>query len=541
MKRRVSLLAVLLLSLTLVTNSISIFATSESDPVSPTPIENENGNSVDDETNNNDDDSDENNDNSENENSEESNSDESNGVANPDDIPLLGNPSSTVSGNDIGSTFSLMSVSGGDLSAWSGYGFEDASNPPDDAVIFQRDSATIGDGIGNLGSVGYATSFYSEGTSGYKILGYDGNSIITSTESGYIKVDSPTDKDLDTILSEYRYIDCADGVVVTDEPYIPHLGRIYTPYSDNCYFLIFKSDATSISDLLYKVSFADVLANKYSGTDIAPSYDNSVPVGEPTIDVVLEEKLKADGNLVSGGKYKVNFTLPQVKLTDDSIVDDNALFYSIPERGYTQSISGKSGSFDFSFLTLTNGTYTLLIKTEAYQTYSVNFTVDYVEDYPADEPDDNQEVPQITFSPFPDGEHFDGEAIKMTMSTNNVRTVMTFNGTSLANGSYTNSAEFTISSNGTYHCVAVSAAGKVAETDLVVDFFKPAKENSIRDTSNDKLVSTSDDKLSQTGFGYSIVLYIFAILLICTGAFLLLNKKYNFLNMEVIKNAFRKK
>jgi hypothetical protein len=533
MKRRVSLLAVLLLSLTLVTNSISIFATSESDPVSPTPIENENGNSVDDETNN--DNSDENNDNPDNE--------ETSGVVIPDDTSLLGNPprpSETVSGNDNGSTFSLMSVSGGDLSTWAGYGFEDASNPPDDAVIFQRDSATIGD-MDGVGSIGYATSFYSEGTTGYKILGYDGSSIITSTYDGVEKINSPLDKDLDTILAEYRYIDKADGVVVTDETYIPHLARIYTPYSDNCCFLIFKEDASSISDLLYKVSFSDVMANKYSGTDIAPSYDNSVPVGEPTIDVVLEEKLKADGTLVSGGKYKVNFTLPQVKLTDDSIVDDNALFYSIPERGYTQSISGMSGSFDFSFLTLTNGTYTLLIKTEAYQTYSVNFTVDYVEDYPADEPDDNQEVPQITFSPFPDGEHFDGEAIKMTMSTNNVRTVMTFNGTSLANGSYTNSAEFTISSNGTYHCVAVSAAGKVAETDLVVDFFKPAKENSIRDTSNDKLVSTSDDKLSQTGFGYSIVLYIFAILLICTGAFLLLNKKYNFLNMEVIKNAFRKK
>ena len=98
MKRRVSLLAVLLLSLTLVTNSISIFATSESDPVSPNPIENENGNSVDDETNN--DNSDENNENPDN-------NEELNGVVTPDDASLLGNPPSTVSGNDSGSTFSL--------------------------------------------------------------------------------------------------------------------------------------------------------------------------------------------------------------------------------------------------------------------------------------------------------------------------------------------------------------------------------------------------------------------------------------------------
>lgn len=530
MKRRVSLLAVLLLSLTLVTNSISIFATSESDQVSPTPIENENGNSVDDETNN---------DNS-NENNENPDNEEKSGVVTLDNISLLGNSSRAVSKNDNDSTFSLKSVSSGDLTKWSEYGFEDASNPPDDAVIFFRDSADIGD-MDNVGSVGCAISFYSEGTSGYKILGYDGNSIITSTVNGVKKISSPLDKDLDTILAEYRYIDRADGKVVTDETYMPHLARLYTPYSDNCCFLIFKKDATSISDLLYKVSFEDVLANKYSGTDIPPTYDNSTPVGEPTIDVKLKEKLKADGNLVSGGKYKVNFTLPQVKLTDGSIVDDNALYYSISERSYTQSISGKSGSFDFSFLTLTNGTYTLVIKTEAYQTYSVNFTVDYVEDYPADEPDDNQEVPKITFSSFPDGEHFDGEAVKMTMSTSNVRTVMTFNGTSLANGSYTNSAEFTISSNGTYHCVAVSAAGKVAETDLVVDFFKPVKQKPVTDTTDEELVDEDSGRLSQTGFGYNTVLYIFAILLICIGAFLLLNKKYNFLNMEVIKNAFRKK
>ena len=507
MRRRVSLLAVSLLSLTLVTNSISIFATSKSDQVSSISIDNTD---------------------------ESSEKKDKSGV----DNQVLG-----IGDNNIGTKFSLSSVSSEDISAWSDYGFEDASNPPDDAVIFFRDSAYVGD-FDDLGRVGYVTLFYSDETSGYKILGYDGNSIITPTYNGSEKINSPLDKNLDTILAEYRYIVKADGAVVSDTTYAPHLAVLDTPYSDDCYFLIFKKDATSLSDLLYKVSFSDVMENKYSGTDIPPTCDDSIPVGEPTIDVILEEKLKADGNLVSGGKYKVNFTLPQVKLTDGSIIDDNALYYSISEKGYTQSISGKSGSFDFSFLAISNGTYTLKIKTEAYQTYTVNFTVDYVEDYPEDEPDDNQEVPKITFSPFPDGEHFEGEDINMTMYTDNVRTIMTFNGTSLANDSYTNSAEFTVSSNGTYHCVAVSAAGEVAETDLVVDFFKQVEQEPIPDTTDEELVDGvdgDDGKLSQTGFGYSVVPYIFAILLICIGALLLLNKKYSFLNMEVIKNAFRKK
>lgn len=535
MKRRVSLLAVLLLSLTLVTNSISIFATSESDPVSPTPTENENGNSVDDETNN--DNSDENNENPDNE--------ETSGVVIPDDNSLLGNPprpSETVSGNDNDSTFSLMSVSGGDLSTWAGYGFEDASNPPDDAVFFFKGSAVAGSDP-SLGDVGYVSTFYTNADDGYKILGYDGSSIITSTEHGYVKIASPSEKDLDTVLAEYRYIKSSDGEIVCDAQYMPHLGNLYTPYSDNCCFLIFSKDASSISDLLYKVSFSDVLSGKYSANDCPESLSDAVPVGEPTITINLVEKLSIDGKRITGGKYKVNYALPQVKLTSGSIIDDEAVHYEIQEHGnYTRNISGSSGEFEFEFNVLENKTYTLIIKTNSFQEYTTTFVVDYVEALPDTNPDaDNLSTPEITFSPFPDGEHFDGESIKMTMFTNNVKTIMSFNGVALANEAYTNSAEFTISENGVYHCIAVSAAGKVAETDLVVDFFKPVEKKPITDTTDEELVNGDDDKLSQTGFGYNVVLYIFAILLICSGAFLLLNKKYNFLNMEVIKNVFNRK
>lgn len=540
MKRRVSLLAVLLLSLTLVTNSISIFATSESDPVSPNPIENENGNSVDDETNN--DNSDENNENPDNEESNEESNEETNGVVTPDDTSLLGNPPSTVSGNDDGSTFSLMSVSGGDLSTWAGYGFEDASNPPDDAMFFFKGTAIVQDS--DLGQVGSVGTFYTDENDGYKFLGYDGSSLITISTNGFEKIASPNDKDLNSILADYHYYVESDGEVVIDANYTPSSCRVLAPYSDSCYILVFSKNATSIDDLLYKISFDDIINGKYSSNDTPVSYDNSVPVGDASISVNLVEKLSLDGKKITGGKYAISFSVPQVQLTDGSIIDDEAVLIKIPEYSdYDKVISGSSGSVEIEALTLSNQTYTVIIKTKAYQQYSASFTVDYVEVEDPSAPDDvnNKETPQITFSAFPDGEHFEGEFITMTMYTNNVKTIMSFNGDTLANEAYVNSAEFKISRNGVYLCTAVSAAGKVTEVELVVDFFKPVENKEVTDDITDKLVDQDEDKLSQTGFGYSTVLYIFAILLICTGAFLLLNKKYKFLNVEVIKNAFSKK
>lgn len=483
MKRRVSLLAVLLLSLTFVTNSISIFAASESDPVNPinNNLENDNNN---------------------------------------------------------GATSPLAR----DLSTWSGYGFEDADNPPDNAVLFFKGTAIVQNS--DLGQVGSVGTFYTDENDGYKFLGYDGSSLMTISTNGFEKIASPSDKDLNSILADYRYYIKNDGVVVIDKNYTPSSCRILTPYSDNCYILVFSKDATSINDLLYKVSFNDILNGKYSSNNTPVSYDNSTPVGDASISVNLIKKLSIDGKKITGGKYKINFSVPKVKLTDGSIVDDEAVLVKIPEyNNYDKVISGSSGSVEIEALNLSNQTYTIVIKTKAYQQYSINFTVDYVEvenpSAPADV--DNKEIPQITFSAFPDGEHFEGESIPMTMYTNNVKTIMSFNGDTLANESYVNSAEFKISRNGVYPCSAVSAAGKVAEAELVVDFFKPVSNIEVTDNIPDKLVDQDEDKLSQTGFGYSIVLYIFAILLICTGVFLLLNKKYKFLNMEVIKNAFSKK
>lgn len=134
----------------------------------------------------------------------------------------------------------------------------------------------------------------------------------------------------------------------------------------------------------------------------------------------------------------------------------------------------------------------------------------------------------VNFSGQPN-EAYDGDSVTFQMNTDK-KCKMEFNGVVLANDEYATSSDVSITSNGTYHYIAITEQGVKTEGDLEINFFKERGNTQVSDPLDTDLVSAkTDESLSQTGI-YQIWLIILAVVFCGIGIALILNQKYHFLD-----------
>lgn len=134
----------------------------------------------------------------------------------------------------------------------------------------------------------------------------------------------------------------------------------------------------------------------------------------------------------------------------------------------------------------------------------------------------------VSFSGMP-SEAYTNDSVTLKMNTDK-KCKMSFNGSSLANNEYTTSADFTVTSNGTYSYTATNEQGVATNGTFEVTFFKDKVGDAVEDPLQIDLVSAkTDSNLSQTGL-YQTWLIILAVILCSFGILLIVNQKYRFLD-----------
>ena len=195
----------------------------------------------------------------------------------------------------------------------------------------------------------------------------------------------------------------------------------------------------------------------------------------------------------------------------------------------------KTGSHDF-IVNSGNGTYTYEIETLLSGIFmkSTNIKGQFnITDFRSgkEEPiisDDDLKAATVSFSGMPN-EAYTNDSVTLKMNTDK-KCKMSFNGSSLANDEYTTSADFTVTSNGTYSYTATNEQGVATNGTFEVTFFKDKIDDAIKDPLQTDLVSAkTDSNLSQTGL-YQTWLIILAVILCSFGILLIVNQKYHFLD-----------
>lgn len=345
----------------------------------------------------------------------------------------------------------------------------------------------------------------------------------------------------------------ADALKASEE--IQGYGYFATIASDTSYILIFKGNATKLSDALYIVKYTDTLGytNSFSdnedeevkdedssnkddedgeikdedssnkddeGGGSSSKDDYSEINGKSTLVAETVNEIISDGGSVHGANVKLTWNI------DSSFKDDYAAFIFIDGDRY--DINEKlDSSYTLTLTELINKDYKILVETimgvDVYCNYTVDFCKDEVNTY-----DPNEKAIKVTFSGFPEGNVMLGDTVTLKMTTN-IPTVMNFNGEILGNGEYGTSFEFTVSENDNYHYSVSSKSGNSKSGYLDIDFFKDFDE--IDDPINNDLIDSNEDSgntLAKTGINFNINIVLIGVLLLGVGIFVLSRNRFSY-------------
>lgn len=415
---------------------------------------------------------------------------------------LLGD---TVSGND------------GVVTSWSDYHFESMPAPPEGTQL--ADELWL-----SFESIDGISLCFVLPEGSYKFLAYDPKADMVYSD---LEVPEPFEEDpsitvYSTILEAHTNPAEFDSVIAA-QPAISEAGRYYSCPDLESYILVFKPDATTSKDLLYAFKVGDLV--KYLKPDVDDAI-RATPGEGSTVSISLVEKLgDAETEEYYGGIFRLDYDIKDENLKGVAIPAEASLLSIDTGDSFMLDFTNK-GSREFKLTDMPNGTYNFYVSTEQDLKYTGSFTVDFIK-YSEDKTIEiSHEDPVVTFSGQPDGKVPIGESVVMHMNTN-VSSMMSFDGVVLGNGEYGKSFEFRVTSNGSYNYSISTTGGKCIDAVYVIDFFDETVQLPEDPINSDLVAFDEDSQLTQTGFGYSILLFIVAGLLVVLGSLLILNKKYN--------------
>ena len=294
-----------------------------------------------------------------------------------------------------------------------------------------------------------------------------------------------------------------------------------TPKSNDIYILFFNSDATDFSGLVYTIKFSDILNHIYENSQDSSDVDTS----SNTISVSVVKKIERNGK-VTGAKFKVDYNLVALSNSDKM----NAL--SITDFGNKSLLnSNLGGSTTVTLNNLENKVYKFTVNTQQGSSATFDFNVDFITTDTSSGTDvDITTKPNVTFTGIPDSAE-KGTKVTLTMHTDNIESIMRFDGKVLGNKTYGKAFEFNVKSNGTYKYTATTKGGQTVEGELKIEFFKDKAINTVEDPINMALLDDAEtgSTLTQTGMNVNIIVVISSLVLVVLGSLILLNKKYKFI------------
>lgn len=352
----------------------------------------------------------------------------------------------------------------------------------------------------------------------YKIVTYvESTGKYYSTFSDLVTKDDGLDYNILT-LTEHSDIDSA----LSATQIVSERNSFKTLALDDAYVLFFKENAKSFNDLVYTVKFPNILNHIYEYTEEQKNVDTS----KNNISVSVIKKIKRDNEVV-GAQFKIDYIITPLSDTDKLDV--------LKVTDYGQKImtgNGFTGSTTVTLNNLLNKSYTFELYSQSGSKATCDFKVDFITASNDEKPIDSKKEPIVTFTGQPSSKVDEGTEVILTMHTDNVKTMMNFNGEILGNGAYGKSFEVTVLENGTYHYSATTKGGKTVEGDLKVDYFNSVEEDSdFVDPIVNPLLGDDENgsTLTQTGMNFNIILVVSSFVLIVLGSLILLNKKYKFI------------
>lgn len=368
--------------------------------------------------------------------------------------------------------------------------------------------------FGATGIVDGKYAIYFEDSDSFKYIKSHDDSVEPYTDS----ILSDSDITKDECISAFRLSILPDDLT----------GFSFKNYIKDAYICIFDKDS---NDIKFVCPYEDFI--KYS-RETTSTYDNSSYV-------ITVEPIKDSNGFINKIKCTVDYKIDIVlgAYTNKELKEGLKTFCILDSDGYSWNKSNISGDYSkntgtFSFeLTAKKGTYKFqpIYNTDFWSNKTVDFVVDYTENNPNEDTkvsDEDLEAATVSFSGMP-SEAYTDDSVTLKMNTNK-KCKMSFNGSSLANDEYTTSADFTVTSNGTYSYTATNEQGVATNGTFEVTFFKDKVEDVINDPLQADLVSAkTDSNLSQTGL-YQTWLIILAVILCSFGILLIVNQKYHFLD-----------
>lgn len=369
----------------------------------------------------------------------------------------------------------------------------------------------------------------------YETLGYDFTSIGADHE--YIITE-----DKNTLILDHLNDTVSINGVKTPFGYDLDRDMIPLRYLIKAFNINYKWDnATStlyLNSDKYSRTFTDNVGVSYmriTGLENMTSKDFEL-LGEPKVTLEFKGERTNKYGEVNGGDYIISYELPKIKnkvtskiesLTaermsinglpsEDGMVNyaDALTYYMTLDYYMVNSVPNAKGTFEFGSNKFENKMYSFNVYTQDNDDISIAFRGYFVVDYILD-PYTNSYLPTyierdpskanynpnpkptissdktkpiVEFSGYPTDVVYEGDVVKMTMSTPNVKTKMNLNGTYLNDGVAGNSFKFEVYENGIYPYSVISEGGVITEGILKITFFE---------TENNYNINTNNERKTQ--------------------------------------------
>lgn len=269
---------------------------------------------------------------------------------------------------------------------------------------------------------------------------------------------------------------------------------IYTPTSDTTYILIFKEDATKMSDVLYTCKYNNVMSHADIPTGNTED-NNTSDESKNYLKVDSVEKIVNEDGSCHGAIFKLSWNIDPKSLdfSNDYIngfaLDGQALTKITKNNKLKDSCEVKISALD-------NGTHTITICTKYDYQLDCKYKVDFCKAADTAVVPDKVKL-EVSFSGYPKSDVYTGEEVTLKMNTT-VDSSMLFDGIILGDGEYGKSFEFTVTENGTYTYSAESKGNTIVEDRLTIDFFKDPSSKSTNNynENTDDYIGNVDDPIN---------------------------------------------